>query len=57
MKLKAPTTSYACDKRENRYLTHCKNIALILANTETVQRGKAKVDEYLKITDTKEIEK
>jgi len=57
MKLKAPTTSYACDKREIRYLTHCKNVALILANTETVQRGKAKVDEYLKITGNKEIEK
>ncbi len=57
MKLKAPTTSYAGDKREVRYLTHCRNVALILAHADTVQHGKAKVDEYLTITDNKEIDK
>ena len=57
MKLIAPIKSYACDKSEVRYLTHCRNIALILAHTDTVQRGKAKVDEYLAITNNKEIVK
>ena len=57
MKLIAPTTSHACDKRETRYLTHCQNVALILAHTDTVQHGKAKVEAYLQITNNKEIEK
>lgn len=57
MKLIAPTNSFAGDKRETRYLAHCQNIALILAYSDTVQHGKAKVDEYLAITNNKEIEK
>jgi len=50
MKLKIPETFPSATRDENRYLIHCKNIALILAHADSVQRGKAKVDQYIQTT-------
>lgn len=57
MKLKIPGTFPSATRDENRYLVHCKNVALIMAHADSVQHGKAKVDEYLQITNNKEIVK
>ena len=50
MKLKIPVAFPTGIRDENRYLVHCKNVALILAHADSVQRGKAKIDQYIQTT-------
>jgi len=44
--------SQSSARREARYLTHCKNVALILTHAASVQYAKARIQEYFRITNT-----
>ncbi|GAG16183.1 unnamed protein product [marine sediment metagenome] len=61
MKLKIPELnpvlqSESDQRRENRYLAHCGNIALILAYTDSVAHAKARIEEYSRITNAEQEE-
>ena len=38
------------NQNETRYLTHCRNIAHILAHTESIKYAQVRIEEYCKIT-------
>ena len=51
MKIKKPElNSKSFDRSEARYLVHCANIAIIIAHSSTVNYAKAKIREYVRIT-------
>jgi len=58
MKLKRPTfpDEEKDPRNEDRYLVHCSNVAIILAHADSVEKGQAKIREYLRITSAEQRE-
>lgn len=53
--LESPPTCHKVGVHEARYLTHCANIARIIASCESLAAVKAKVGEYLRLTKDEEV--
>ena len=53
--LDSPPTGYDSEVREERYLTHCTNIAHIIAHCQTRSLRVERVKEYLRITKEGEV--
>lgn len=53
--LGSPPMGYDCEVREERYLTHCTNIAYIIAHSPTPSAIEPRVREYLRITKDEEM--